>query len=377
MTDCTFGTLAKNSLPTFLKNENSVWFHIPSYIFKELGGIKFLLKCDYDIRKLPIKLSAFYQQVLLYWKMIYKHNYSPHNTPLWNCRYVVFRNKSLCFNNWLDKGIWSVMHLLDNTGNIMTYENFCVKFNVNNRKQYDIIVKAIPQAMVTTSRNLYLSNANPQLPELLVNGFPLTNLNVPNHTIRKIFVNELYPYLTNRNSVLKHFSKEDSEKLRTKYLKFPIAPKVKEVHFKILNGIYPSGEFLNHRFGLDIRNCPFCDEHVESTEHLFYDCKYATAFWEDFHYWLYPKVEHLPELAKEDVIFGIVMNNNAHDLAINTLICLGKFFLHKNKYLNAQPKFIIFHKELCLYFSSLKVMRTKNAVKVCNLVEELKLADHP
>lgn len=55
----------------------------------------FFLRCYYDLKKLPVKLSAVYQQVLLYWKMIYKHNFSSHNVPLWNCRYAVFRNKSL------------------------------------------------------------------------------------------------------------------------------------------------------------------------------------------------------------------------------------------------------------------------------------------
>ncbi len=39
-------------------------------MFKECGGILFLLQCDFEFSKLPIKLSAFHQQVLLYWKLI-------------------------------------------------------------------------------------------------------------------------------------------------------------------------------------------------------------------------------------------------------------------------------------------------------------------
>jgi len=45
---------------------------------------------------------------------------------------------------------------------------------------------------------------------------------------------------------------------------------------------------LECRFGLDANNCSFCADKIETTEHLFYDCKFAYTFWEDLHYWLFP-----------------------------------------------------------------------------------------
>ncbi len=48
-------------------------------IFKTVGGIEFLLHCDFAIQRLPLKLPEFHKQVLLYWKLIYKHNFSLHN----------------------------------------------------------------------------------------------------------------------------------------------------------------------------------------------------------------------------------------------------------------------------------------------------------
>ncbi len=91
------------------------------------------------------------------------------------------------------------------------------------------------------------------------------------------FVNELYPFSLNKNVVFQYFSKDEVKILRTKYLKFPVAPKA-TVHFKILNGVYPSREFLRCQFGLDVNNCSFCDDQIETTDHLFYDCKFACAF---------------------------------------------------------------------------------------------------
>ena len=168
------GTIKINWLRSFLRNENSLWFHIPNQIFMKLGGINLLLRSDYDLSKLPIKLSAYHRQVLQYWKLIYKHNYSPHNTPIWNCRYLLFKNKSLFYKDWLEKGIWSVMHLLDDAGNLISFEDFVSKFNLNDRYQYTVITKAIPQSVIIMSYNFLQNNVNPTLPSLLMNGHNIT-----------------------------------------------------------------------------------------------------------------------------------------------------------------------------------------------------------
>lgn len=104
--DCINGTLKINWLKSFLMNGNSFWFTVPRGIFKSIGGIDFLLHCDFSIPKLPIILSSYHKQVLLYWKLIFKHNFSPHKSPIWNNRYILFRNKSLFYRDWLERGIW-------------------------------------------------------------------------------------------------------------------------------------------------------------------------------------------------------------------------------------------------------------------------------
>lgn len=54
------GALKVKWLKSFLMNSNSLWFCIPRAIFKKLGGIDLLLKCDFSIQKLPVKLSSFH-----------------------------------------------------------------------------------------------------------------------------------------------------------------------------------------------------------------------------------------------------------------------------------------------------------------------------
>ena len=63
---------------------------------KKIGGINLLLlRCHNDPHKI-IHISTT-GTVLLLWKIMYEHNFSPYKTALWNCRYVVFRNKFLLY----------------------------------------------------------------------------------------------------------------------------------------------------------------------------------------------------------------------------------------------------------------------------------------
>ena len=59
-------------LRSFLRNHDEIWLSIPSLVFNKVGSIEFLLVCDFEISKLPIKLSKFHQKVLLNWKMMFK-----------------------------------------------------------------------------------------------------------------------------------------------------------------------------------------------------------------------------------------------------------------------------------------------------------------
>ena len=98
----------------------SFWFIVPNMIFKKMGGMDFLLRCDFECSSLAIKLSAFHQQALLYWKLIYNHNFTPHNTPVWNNRYIRLSRKSVYIEEWKSNGIWAVAHFLETCYNMRT-----------------------------------------------------------------------------------------------------------------------------------------------------------------------------------------------------------------------------------------------------------------
>lgn len=62
---------------------------------------------------------------------------------------------------------------------------------------------------------------------------------------------------------------DDTTMVRTRYLSFPLFPKIKEVNFKTINKMYPCSESLSVSCNLDCNNCTFCQSDSESQEHLF------------------------------------------------------------------------------------------------------------
>ena len=52
-------TFKINWLKQFIKNPSSIWNFIPNFIFSKFGGLNFLLLCNYNVEKIPSKLSNF------------------------------------------------------------------------------------------------------------------------------------------------------------------------------------------------------------------------------------------------------------------------------------------------------------------------------
>ncbi len=58
----------------YLKFKGNIWNIIPEFIFDKLGDFFVCLfvffRCNFDINKVPIKLSSFHKHVCLLWMLI-------------------------------------------------------------------------------------------------------------------------------------------------------------------------------------------------------------------------------------------------------------------------------------------------------------------
>lgn len=138
-------TIKLKWLKSYLKSPGSLWHIFPDNLFNSLRGFNFPLKCDYNIQAAcqAIQLS---REVLGFWRVLYDQNLTPHSKPLQNNIYILCKNKAFFFKEWMNTNIWSVLDLLDMNGNLLTYNDLCVKLiYFCHPKQFVNFTNAIPK----------------------------------------------------------------------------------------------------------------------------------------------------------------------------------------------------------------------------------------
>lgn len=124
-------TFKINWIRQFINNPTSLWNFIPNYVFSKIGGLGFLLRCNFSVCKLPLKLSNFHKQMLLAWSLVYKHNFSPHRCLIWNSMDILYKRKTLFFDNWFRNNILFVSQLFDSNGSLYEYSEFLRTYNTD------------------------------------------------------------------------------------------------------------------------------------------------------------------------------------------------------------------------------------------------------
>lgn len=180
-------TFKINWLKRCIRNPDSIFFFIPNFIFNKLGGLSFLLKCNFLPNKLPIKLSNFHQQSLLAWRLSFNHNFSPHKSLLWNNSDILIRNKSVFFPKWFDRGINHVLCLFDDSGTMLSYEQFMEAHDFPIPfKDFKAITDAIPSGIRQLIKNhLSYGNKDIRQPSLMLDGVELSDKKCNNKHIRQ------------------------------------------------------------------------------------------------------------------------------------------------------------------------------------------------
>ena len=112
-------------IPRLLKTGNLNWKTLPDHHFKKYGGLKFLLKCNYRMKEFK-DIPRFYRDILLFFdelKSLYDVS-NNHDSILFNNKEILIGGKPFIFQEWLSKGVRTVMDILDSEGNFMSFAAF-------------------------------------------------------------------------------------------------------------------------------------------------------------------------------------------------------------------------------------------------------------
>lgn len=216
-------------------------------------------------------------------------------------------------------------------------------------------MKALPKEFIFLTKNIVEHQPiNPQFGIVAVQGISLTDKKCTNQFIRHCLTENLFPGKNNNNDIRSKYDKKSFEKLRTMYLKFPTQPKVKETHFKIMYSVYPAKELLRKCFNIDDNACTFCENGVETIDHVFFECNKTQTFWQKFQDWSNGTFGNPSPISRDTVTFGTLIENKNKELCYNLILCLAIFFIHKQRVLKSPPIFKIFLIDFGTYLKSLK-----------------------
>lgn len=300
-------------LLNLLKEKDTIWNTFPKHVFNLMGGLKFLLKCDYKIEKLPVKLSGYHQQALLSWKLAYKHNFSPTSYYIWNNGNILYKNKSLYFKNWVENDILLVKQLMSSNGNLLTYGEFLFKFKLPvTPKEFAVVFDALPSGVLQLLQGTTESAiTNLHDKSILIGEVDVTKKKCSNKLIRAFLQKVTLP--SGRFFWSSLFGYLNWKQIWLSAGKFCLTNKVKEVTFKILHNVYPVKKTLE-RFNLDIDySCTFCEQNTETICHLFYQCMYTRIFWSDVQHFIQMKTGQVVQLTEKDVLLCFDQNDMDKD----------------------------------------------------------------
>lgn len=368
-------TFKINWLKNFLKNPHSLWNIIPNYIFSKVGGLNFLLLCNYNVLKIPIKLSNFHKQMLLAWSLIYKHNFSPHRYYLWNNKDILYKNKSLYFENWFKNNFLLVGQLFNSEGRLYNYPDFLQKFNIPaTPSEYAIVVNSIPSGVFILMQGVTLPwphTHSLNLIDTMVGSVCFSADQQKNNCkIRGLFQREIItiPYVIPYwNNTIENIPWEKVWTLPHKYL---ITNKVKEVTFKLIHKCYPTKVCLQkYKPDIDL-NCSFCHSSEEDSIHLFWQCSFTERFWSDLLIFIQSYIMGDFSFSFKVIFFGLfddLKENMEKVYVVNLCILLAKFHIHKQKFSGSKPFFDLFKIDLDQYLETIQHSFHPKATKTVSL----------
>ena len=112
-------------LKRYANNDDRAWKYILDSGLKDVRG-KFLLRCNFDVSKLPINVPAFYKGCLHSWSSLVKWTNETTDgvlqQPIWNNKFICIQNKSVYYSCFKNVGLVTIGDMLSQTGTFLGYD---------------------------------------------------------------------------------------------------------------------------------------------------------------------------------------------------------------------------------------------------------------
>jgi len=142
-------------IPRLLTPGRKNWKMVPDYYLGKYDGLRFLLRCNYDIKYIE-GLPMFYKDILKYFndlKTLYSYE-KGQDMVIFNNKEILVGGKPVFISEWFNSNILLIQDLLNTNGQFLTYQEFRNKYPCKtNFLQFYQVITAIPKHLVTKAKN--------------------------------------------------------------------------------------------------------------------------------------------------------------------------------------------------------------------------------
>ena len=267
-----------------------------------MGG-KFLLRCNFDVSKLPINVPAFYKGCLHSWSSLVKWTNETTvgvlQQPIWNNKFVCIQNKSVYYSCFKNVGLVTIGDMLSQTGTFLGYDELESKgIKPSEYFRWMGIIHSLPKEwrlLLRTlnvnsfpSRTATTTNIDLESTCVVIDG---DSVDIQQLTSKKVYRSLITSKAKEPSSKLKFTEDFPDEHLDWKTIyRIPflttIDTRTRSFQFKILHKILFTNSNLFKMKLVPSPLCTFIGLEGESPEHIFCECGNIKDFWNDFVVWV-------------------------------------------------------------------------------------------
>ena len=286
-------------------------------------------------KKLTNIRNPFWKDVLIGWQTILERKIpndtnDVYNSSLWYNTKITVGRRSVAYKNYIDKGILLIKDVLDEQGNLMSYDEFRQKYVINtNFLEYNSLLRAIKSYMhkYDNQETLIIDLQKPSLPDS-------AKLLLSNRKGSKA----IYNVINKTNCIPIAQSKYEIMGLVTntqvwnKYYILPFkcskSTDIQWFQYRILHRILGTNYLLYKIKYISSDKCTFCKRETETMEHLFFECQVVKEFWNSVCQWIYNVLGIIIPITICNILFGIP---ERHAKVINWFILQVKQYIYSMK----------------------------------------------
>lgn len=279
-------------------------------IFMSYVNRKYFYTCGTEYLK-ELKLSIknkFWKDVLDAWCIVIEREQTDNadwnyflSSPIWKNKQFEIGNASVLYKDWFHNGILYVNDIVSENGDFYTLDELHEKFSINRDvMKYNSIISALKKR-ARHFTNDYIKICGPLVPSVL-----MVFLKSPKGTKDMYCIlnkNDSIPSVCTKWNVILDVDEHDMKNV----FKMPFIvtknTKLQWLQYRINHRIIATNKFLHMIKKVDNPNCSFCNNEIETIEHLFWNCEFVQILLEQLDDWFLTNGISIP-FTKQNMLLG-------------------------------------------------------------------------